>query len=213
MLIARLCAFFGVPVPAEADRLPVELPDADRGCLADYLHHVGAQLGVEVGVQAGLYAETLCQRIPGVHLYAVDPWLPYVRHEERVTEAKAEALYRSSVGLLEPYHVTIMRMTSLEAAQGFRDASLDFVYLDADHEFSAVAADLAAWVPKVRRGGVIAGHDFCRRTNPAHRVHVAEAVTGWTQAYHVAPWFVLGRKEVRTGERRDSPRSWLWINT
>lgn len=211
MSVARVCAFFGVPVPAAGVRVPVEIPDADRETLADCLASLGATTGAEIGVQAGLYLEVLCARIPGLHLYAVDTWRPYVRHHEKVTSEQAEALYALTVRRLNPRSVTILRAPSVDAAERIADASLDFVYIDAGHEFSEVAADLAAWVPKVKPGGIVAGHDFVKRTNPAHRVHVVEAVTGWTQAYHVHPWFVLGRKQARRGERRDSPRSWLWV--
>ncbi len=211
MSVARVCAYFGIPVPEPGDRMPVEIPDADRETLADYLASQGATAGAEIGVQAGIYAEVLCQRIPGVCLYAVDSWLPYVRHEERVTADRAEALYTEAVGRLGRYRVTIMRSTSVAAARTIADESLGFVYLDADHEFSAVVADLAAWVPKVKPGGIVAGHDFMKRTNPDRLVHVVEAVTGWTLAHRVTPWFVLGRKARRQGERRDSPRSWFWV--
>jgi predicted O-methyltransferase YrrM len=209
--VAQVCAYFDVAVPARGCRMPVEIPDADRGTLADYLASHGATIGAEIGVQAGVYAELLCQRIKGVRLYAVDSWQPYVRHEERVTADQSEALYAEAVGRLARYRVTIMRSDSLAAARSVDDESLDFVYLDSDHEFSAVVADLAAWVPKVKPGGIVAGHDFIKRENPNRLVHVVEAVTGWTQSYRVAPWFVLGRKERRSGERRDSPRSWFWV--
>jgi predicted O-methyltransferase YrrM len=49
---------------------------------------------------------------------------------------------------------------SVEAARHFQNGSLDFVFLDADHTYESVKADLAAWWPKVRPGGILAGHDF-----------------------------------------------------
>jgi cephalosporin hydroxylase len=42
----------------------------------------------------------------------------------------------------------------------FKDASLDFVYLDGDHQTDAVVADIDAWKPKIRKGGILAGHDI-----------------------------------------------------
>ncbi|NBX26131.1 MAG: class I SAM-dependent methyltransferase, partial [Planctomycetes bacterium] len=53
-----------------------------------------------------------------------------------------------------------LRLPSLEAAATFADGSLDAVFIDAAHEFAAVAADLEAWYPKVKRGGWFCGHDY-----------------------------------------------------
>jgi hypothetical protein len=50
---------------------------------------------------------------------------------------------------------------SLDAATRYPDASLDYVYIDADHYYEAVCRDIDAWIPKVKPGGIIAGHDFC----------------------------------------------------
>lgn len=58
--------------------------------------------------------------------------------------------------------VTPMRMDSLEAAKAFRDDSVDFCFVDANHAYDAVTADLAAWLPKMRHGGVLAGHDYAQ---------------------------------------------------
>jgi len=52
------------------------------------------------------------------------------------------------------------RSTSVAAAETFNDATLDLVYIDADHKWWSVVQDLAAWWPKVRPGGVMLGHDF-----------------------------------------------------
>jgi cephalosporin hydroxylase len=54
----------------------------------------------------------------------------------------------------------IMAMPSVEAAERFPDGSLGFVWLDAQHDYDGVCADIRAWRPKVRRGGVLAGHDY-----------------------------------------------------
>ncbi len=53
-----------------------------------------------------------------------------------------------------------MQMDSVEAAGTFHDGSLSFVFIDADHRWDAVVKDLEAWKPKVRPGGVFAGHDY-----------------------------------------------------
>ena len=53
-----------------------------------------------------------------------------------------------------------MRNSSLDAAETVEDESVDFVYLDARHDYCGVTEDLVAWYPKLRKGGILAGHDF-----------------------------------------------------
>jgi len=57
-------------------------------------------------------------------------------------------------------YYTPLKMTSLDAAKLYEDASLDFVFIDASHEYEDVKNDINAWLPKVKMGGVIAGHDY-----------------------------------------------------
>jgi hypothetical protein len=60
-------------------------------------------------------------------------------------------------------------------------------------------------------GGIVAGHDYCSRKGKGYSLHVIEAVNAWTQSYRIEPWFVIGRKDVHEGEKRDRPRSWMWV--
>ena len=186
----------------------IELPNEDRQTLAQKFKHLGFKVGVEVGVEQGKYAKVLCEENPGVKLYCVDPWLAYPGYREHVSQTKLNRFYEATVQLLEPYDVGFIRETSLKAAEGFADGSLDFVYIDANHEFSHVVADIVSWLPKIRKGGIISGHDYIRKKNS--NFGVVEAVDGYTKAYGIEDWFVLGRKERIEGERRDRSRSWYW---
>ena len=56
----------------------------------------------------------------------------------------------------------IVRLPSVEAAKVFPKHFFDFVYIDADHEREAVRLDIETWYPKVRKGGILGGHDFSR---------------------------------------------------
>jgi hypothetical protein len=70
---------------------------------------------------------------------------------------------RDVMELLAPVRSTIGNIhtgLSWEGAQLYADQSLDWVYIDADHHYEPVCRDIDAWLPKVKPGGVIAGHDY-----------------------------------------------------
>jgi len=72
-----------------------------------------------------------------------------------------EKLYKQTCAVAEPYSCAqILRMTSLEAAAKCAPASLDLVFIDGDHSYEAVRADIKAWLPTLKPSGVLAGHDF-----------------------------------------------------
>lgn len=66
-------------------------------------------------------------------------------------------------------HFRAIQGASWEVADQFEDGSIDFVFIDADHIYEHVRKDVLAWLPKVRPGGIIAGHDY----NPPHEVERA----------------------------------------
>lgn len=60
---------------------------------------------------------------------------------------------------VEGYYNPI-KSTSIDAAGLYEDSSLDFVFIDAAHDYNNVKADIAAWLPKIKEGGILAGHDW-----------------------------------------------------
>lgn len=57
-------------------------------------------------------------------------------------------------------HVRIVEDLSTNASQNYINQSIDVVYIDADHEYDSVVDDINCWLPKIREGGVICGHDY-----------------------------------------------------
>lgn len=56
--------------------------------------------------------------------------------------------------------VNAKKLDSISASKLYKDNSLDFVFIDADHTFEAVIEDIRHWLPKVKHGGHLAGHDY-----------------------------------------------------
>lgn len=119
--------------------------------LAKHLAAQGFTKGAEIGVHEGRYSEILFQSIPNLEMICVDSWDKIPHHE---------AIYAAAVARLKPYKATIIHKTSMDAAPQIKDGSLDFVYIDASHEYTHVKDDIAAWTPKVKKGGIVAGDDY-----------------------------------------------------
>jgi hypothetical protein len=194
-------------------RQPVELPDVDRDDLASLFFELGYETGVELGVETGKYSEVLLKRNPNLRLFCVDAWKAYQGYRDHVTQSKVDGLLATAKDRLAPFEgrVKFIRKFSVEASRDFRDTSLDFVYIDANHGLPWVMDDICAWEKKVRKGGIVAGHDYCRRGPGPYQCHVVQAVNAYTDAFFISPWFVVGRKDVKEGEKRDRPRSWFWV--
>jgi hypothetical protein len=77
--------------------------------------------------------------------------------------------------------VTIIRDDSLNAARLFSDGGLDWVHIDADHSYAACKADIEAWAPKVKIGGVVAGHDYTDMNSATTVFGVKQAVNEYIQ--------------------------------
>jgi predicted O-methyltransferase YrrM len=75
--------------------------------------------------------------------------------QELWAEIEQDARWRLAL-----YDTTIVKADSVQAASVWPDGHFDFVYIDGDHSEAAVIADLMAWGPKVRKGGVLSGHDW-----------------------------------------------------
>lgn len=122
-------------------------------------------LGVEVGVQYGLFSEHLLRYWAGTRLYSVDPWAAQPASYVDIANVDAdeqERRYQQTRARLAPFgpRSVIVRDYSVDAAATLPDACLDFVYLDGRHDRAGITEDLIAWWPKVRPGGLFAGHDF-----------------------------------------------------
>jgi predicted O-methyltransferase YrrM len=149
--------------------------------LAEYFNKLGFTNGAEVGVYKGEYAQILCEKIPGLHLIMVDSW---IRQQRRI-DAKAEAIDRTY-----NYNVDLIQATSLDAVSNFADGFFDFVFIDAGHTYAEVKEDIEAWAPKVRKGGVVSGHDYYEF--PSGKGGVIPAVDEYVAKHgyrlNVIPW-------------------------
>lgn len=133
-----------------------------RGELAKKFADLGFNYGVEVGVCTGAFSEVLCKANPNLSLKSVDPYnVVYNDYRTmRIGEEEQQDLFVQATERLAPYNCEIIRKTSLEAVVDFPYESIDFVYIDGSHEFDYVMTDLIEWGKRVKKGGIISGHDY-----------------------------------------------------
>jgi hypothetical protein len=105
-----------------------------------------------------------------MHLTAIDPW------EDNAELSRAKEVYDECQQRLAPYgdRCKMLKAYSPDCAAQFEDNSLDFVYIDALHNYAAVKADMEAWFPKLKFGGVLAGHDYSLQDWPGIYTAVEE---------------------------------------
>jgi predicted O-methyltransferase YrrM len=118
--------------------------------------------GAEIGVLYGDTSEYLLKELPDLTLYSVDPYLEYNDYKEDRNQnslSEYEQITRSKLARFGN-RSEIMKMFSLDAAKLIPDESLDFVFIDANHDYEFVKEDINAWFPKVRRDGIVSGHDY-----------------------------------------------------
>ena len=83
--------------------------------------------------------------------------------------------------------ITLVIAESVKASRLFADASLDWVHLDARHDYASVKADIEAWLPKVKRGGWLSGDDYDQIKWPEVIQAVADLLPG-ARAWSTQQW-------------------------
>ncbi len=199
--------FLAYPRREQIRAVPLAL-SMGRADLPSIFRELGFINGAEIGVWKGAYSASFMQANPKLHMLCVDPWLSYPAWRDTKNDLPAEKqdrfiaeAYEQALKTLGALRCTIDKRFSVEAAADVPDRSLDFVYIDGNHVFDAVTEDLEAWAPKVRSGGVVAGHDFRLFTNKP-TIHVVEAVRAYTTTHEIEPWFITAR---------DRTPSFLWV--
>lgn len=114
--------------------------------------------GVEVGSYKGEFAKEILKKWNG-KLYLIDIWNNHSFNQDDYINIIKNCTDNISSNEERCF---MIRSTSSNAVELFNDQSLDFVYIDANHKYEYVKQDLELWFPKLRKGGVFAGHDYLK---------------------------------------------------
>lgn len=138
-----------------------------RDSLGILLNKLGlTNIGAEVGVLRGNFSTKILSRWNGKKLFLVDCWEH--QDESLYVDLNNSSDERHNYNLevtkrvvsVYPGRYELVKDYSLPASKRFADGELDFVYIDARHDYDGVLEDLEAWYPKVKSGGIISGHDL-----------------------------------------------------
>ena len=138
-----------------------------RDEILELVDHANMTIGVEVGVQKGMFAGKVLDVWKQCEMYnLVDLW----QHQKNYNDTANVDNQEQEENMMETKHrmevygftkrVKYFQMSSTDAAKLFEDKSVDFVYLDARHDYCGVTQDITSWYPKLKDGGIMAGHDF-----------------------------------------------------
>ena len=191
---------------------PIEVGRSREGALPFLINRLGFQVGAEVGVERGFFSKLICLSCPNFKLYSVDAWENYDEYGDYIGLDLPE-IYKHAKERLTPLkNCQMVKGYSMDVVKRFADESLDFVYIDANHGYKNVSEDIREWSRKVRKGGIIAGHDY----NPPtpHTIWkvkklklrkyfedvyaVKRAVDDWIKEENISPLFVLTKIHCRS---------------
>lgn len=132
--------------------------------LSNLINRENLKIGVELGVAAGRHSEYILNNTSVEKLWSIDRWIHVEGYDDpmNLPQKDHDDLYLYVCEKLKKFEErsVILRCDTTEASKNFLDKTLDFVYVDADHSYEGCKKDLIAWIPKIRIGGYITGHDL-----------------------------------------------------
>ncbi len=195
--------------PEEDAPKPIEIPNVSRYDLLKWLRELDFKTGVEVGVRSGDYSKVICELNPQMQIWGVDSWTSYEGYSESIRKENFDFLEAQTREKLKAYtrQYHIIKEFSMDAVKKFKDNSLDFVYIDANHSDPYITQDISEWSKKVKSGGIVSGHDYS--WDPQYDVNLA--VHKYVKENNIRIWFVLGLESRMRSVVREKWRTWMWI--
>lgn len=131
--------------------------------LPKLLQRFDRPLGIEIGLSAGHTTKHLFENVKGLRLHGIDPYPDYVDwNGHELTPEEQGGTFKEFLQNTSKFidHITHFRMFSDEVAPELLDASYDFVFIDGLHTYEQVLKDCENFYPKIKDGGLFAGHDY-----------------------------------------------------
>lgn len=130
----------------------------NRNDIPKLLKKLNVKIGVELGVAAGQYSQVLNNFHTFEKFFCIDKWND---HHNELEKLKVQNMFK------DDRNVIIMHSTFSEALAKFDDSFFDFIYIDGyAHTGQDGGSTLREWFPKLKNGGIFAGHDYCKSRFP-----------------------------------------------
>ena len=142
------------------------------------------KVGAELGVHEGVTFKHLIHNCPDLTLYGIDVWdAEYESHDHIIRRNMKPEFERYFLSLRDEFNknkrAILIKESTFTAHEIIDNKSLDFVFIDADHHYTSLYWDIVNWLPKVKRGGYVTGHDIHQGfTQTAVRETLGEYKTG-----------------------------------
>ena len=179
-------------IEAGGPKVKQDYPNHRKYFLERMIRENQYKIGAELGVQYGFTYCHLIETFDDLTMLGVDTWS--AKHEMNLPisdtgESLNKEMYCYLLEWSKDYgdRVNLIRDYTTEAVKTVPDGSLDFVFVDAGHSFDCAATDIKEWTPKVRSGGMVAGHDV-------DELFVRTALSLYHPKYSIANdncWYVI----------------------
>ena len=161
-----------------------------------FQEHPDLKVGAEIGVAGGQHIKALMENTNIEKMYGIDPYYDEGWDMQEFFNVDEEyggfdGLYVEVRDMLSVYgnRVELIRKTSVDAAPDFEDGCLDFVFIDAFHDYENCFNDISFWHHRVHKGGYVMGHDWEHGSHPGVQKavieHYGDKVVGVGEPVHV----------------------------
>jgi len=119
----------------------------------------------EVGVQRGEYAKVILQTIPSIEkIYLIDLWQQQENYFDvaNVDNLTHQKFMEATITNIKPWQekAVLLKGHSTQVVTQIPDNSLDWVYIDARHDYKGCYEDITTYWSKIKPGGIMSGHDY-----------------------------------------------------
>lgn len=193
----------------------INIPGSSRNDLPELFSNMGYKIGAEIGVFKGEFSKRLCDA--GLKIYGIDPYLVYSGYLHPKGQARVDFLFEHAQRTLKQYidngQYQFIRKKSMDVVEDFKDESLDFVYIDGMHTFRYIAEDLFEWTKKVKKGGIVSGHDYVHAPEEKWTaIHVKHVLDAYISCFKIGTYYILdGANCNRPIIGKDKISSWFFI--